>query len=128
MDETVSRADEVDGAIRAHPWMDFEVWEYVGNELTVAGSIDPSARPDLFIRFSEVFFVSLPIEWNTDTSRRVFSVLEGEEAIGWNLRFRVEQGHHLFSFAPEDHPPGFKCVVAAKRVRVSRSLEGFVRE
>ncbi|RKI52999.1 hypothetical protein D7X55_31780 [Corallococcus sp. AB049A] len=122
--DLVAVVNRIDSRIRSHPWMDFEIWEYVGGNLIVAGFIDTTVEPDLFIKFDGVFLLSLPAEWNTDTSKRVFQMLEGEEARQWNLRFKVEIGNTLFSFAPEHYSPDFKCVVAAKSVRMSTTLEG----
>lgn len=116
--------NRIDSQIRSHPWMDFEIWEYVGGNLIVAGFIDTTVDANLFIKFDGVFSLSLPAEWRTDTSKRVFSLLEGEKARQWNLRFQVEIGNSLFSFAPEHYPPDFRCVVAAKSVRISRTLDG----
>ena len=123
-EDLVAVVNRIDSQIRSHPWMDFEIWEYVGGNLIVAGFIDTTVDADLFIKFDGVSLLSLPAEWNTDTSKRVFQMLEGEEARQWNLRFKVEIGNALFSFAPEDYPPDFKCVVAAKSVRMSTTLEG----
>jgi hypothetical protein len=92
------------------------VAEFAGYRLTLHGSIAPSSAPDFVITFDRVFFMSLPLEWKTDTSREVVGVLTGASAEEVNLRFRVEQGNTLFSFRPENYPDDFRCLIGARSV------------
>lgn len=119
MDDIREKAIEIDTAIRKNPWMDFEVEKYDHQELIVAGNLSPSYpnRPGrIEILFKDVFFISLPISWKTDTSEQVFSVMDGEDAISINKFFRVEQGYQLFKFKSEDHEESFGCLICAKKI------------
>lgn len=117
LDQVMRLVAEVDEAIREHPWMDFEIEEYRGGQLLVAGTLDPSTGPDkIKIRFRDVFALSLPTEWKSDTSKPVLTLLLGSEAVDANLRFGIEQGNALFRFVPEDFPPTAGCLVAARTI------------
>lgn len=113
------KAIEIDTAIRKNPWMDFEVIKYDNQELIVAGNLSPSYpnRPgQIEIIFNDVFFISLPISWKTDTSAQVFSIVDGDDAISINKFFRVEQGYQIFKFKPEYHEEDFGCLIGAKKI------------
>lgn len=114
--QTSQRVLEIDSAIRAFPWLDFELAEYRGNVLTVSGSVDTSVEHDIEISFTDLAFVSLPLAWRTDTSAPVFTMVRGSEVVVINQTFRVEQGMHIFQFMPEDYPPTFRCLVGARSV------------
>lgn len=113
--------DEINTYIASKPWLDFWVSQYVNKKLVIAGSIDPSGNSDIEIVFSDVFFMSLPVEWGSDTSKGVFQLLEGIDAREINLRFRVEQGYSIFRFIPEDYPEEFGCLIGAKKISYSIS-------
>lgn len=114
--EVRTKVAEVNGFLAGCSWMDFEVLRYESGTLVVMGSLDISDPHDIEVHFHEVAFVSLPIEWKTDTTKPVLSVFEGDKAVTVNLTFQVEQGHHLFRFAPEDYPDQFGCLVGAKGI------------
>lgn len=97
-------------------WLDFEVNQYLNRKMTVIGSIDPSSTPNIEIHFEDIFFVSLPTEWNTDTSVSILVLPEGEEAFLINKKFQVEQGYYLFKFIPEYYPDEFGCLIASKKI------------
>lgn len=107
---------KINNLIMSQLWFDFEVIEYTLSKLKVIGSIDPSSSPDIEIIFHDVFCVSLPMEWQTDTQKEVFKIAENEEAIKLNKRYKVEQGYTPFLFTPEDYPKDFYCFIAAKSV------------
>lgn len=100
-------------------WFDFEVSQYERQSLIVVGSIDQSAPHNIEVCFENISFISLPMEWRTDTSRRILTLLEGEEAYKLNGKFQVEIGHHIFQFFPEGYPNDFGCLVAAKKISYS---------
>jgi hypothetical protein len=106
----------IDSYVRTLKWLDFEISEYSGGKLVIHGSIDASSTPNISITFNQVFFVSLPFEWKTDTSQQVCGILAGQTARDWNLRYQVEHGFTLYFFKPEDFPDDFLCVIAAKAV------------
>jgi hypothetical protein len=108
--------DEINNYIQKGLWLDFEVSQYSKNKLMITGSIDPSNPHDIEINFEDVFFVSLPLEWKTDTTKTVLHILEGEDAKALNLRFQVEQGYQIFKFSPEDYPDDFGCIIGAKAI------------
>ena len=108
---------EINDHIRKQLWMDFEVVQYSKNKLIIFGSIDPSSSiHNIEIWFEDVFFISLPLEWKTDTSNGVLELLEGENAYLINRQFQVEQGYHIFKFTPEDYPNTFGCLLGAKKI------------
>ena len=107
---------EINAYLQQQLWFDFEVMEYRGYDLTVMGSLDISAPHDVEICFKEVFFVSLPMQWKTDTASPPLRLVAGAEAYELNQRFRVEHGHHIFRFTPEDYPEEFGCLVGARAI------------
>ena len=118
MDEEQARraVDEINAHLLQMPWLDFEVMEYRGETLVVRGSLDTSTSHDVEIKFKGVFFVSLPVEWKTDTRRPPLAVMMAEEAAALNRRFQVEQGNHIFQFTPEDYPQEFGCLICAREI------------
>jgi hypothetical protein len=108
--------DNINQYVGRLPWCDFEVLEYRGTRLVVTGSLDVSAAHTFEVWFDGVFFVSLPTEWRTDTSRPPLALMVGEGAAAVNRRFRVERGHHIFRFTPEDYPEDFGCLVGAREI------------
>ncbi|MFC5702317.1 hypothetical protein ACFPVX_13525 [Cohnella faecalis] len=121
--ETKKVVEDINTFIGSQLWLDFEVLQYDKQKLTIIGSIDISNMHDIEIVFEDIFFVSLPIEWKTDTSRPVLSILEGEKAKILNKKFQVEQGHSIFAFAPEDYPDDFGCYVCAKKIAFNLTSE-----
>ncbi|MFV8751704.1 hypothetical protein ACNOYE_14260 [Nannocystaceae bacterium ST9] len=107
---------EINAFLQRHPWLDFEIMEYRGCKLIVMGSLDTSADHDIEIEFSDVAFVCTPMTWQTDTSRPPLALVQGDEACRLNERFRVESGHHIFQFVPEDYPVDFGCIIGARRI------------
>ena len=109
--------DEINKYIQKELWFDFDVFNYVRNKLTITGSIDFSVKYDIEIVFEDIAFVSLPFEWQTDTSQTVLSIIENsDEAKAINIKFQVEQGHTLFKFIPEGFPENFGCILGAKSI------------
>lgn len=108
--------DEINSFLRTKLWMDFEVSRYLDHQLTIIGSVDPSSHHDIEIVFDGVAFVSFPIEWKTDTTKIVLTMVNGSEARELNMRFQVEIGHHIFRFAPEYYPADFSCLIGAKTI------------
>lgn len=107
---------EINEFLQEQMWLDFEVMEYKKNRLTIIGSIDISTQHNIEIYFEEISFISLPMEWKTDTSEIVLTLLEGDKAITLNKKFQVEQGFHIFKFKPEDYTDDFGCYVGAKNI------------
>ena len=98
-------------------WMDFEIIEYSKTELRIIGSIDISNKPNIELIFKDVFFVSAPFNWKTDTSKKVGMLLSGEEAKKINLKYQVEQGYHIIKIQPDDYPEKFGCLFGVKEAR-----------
>jgi hypothetical protein len=115
--EITKIVEEINYYLKQNNWMDFEISCFKNNSLTVNGGLSLSYPPEIIIHFKQVYFLSLPTEWNTDTSiERIFSIVGGEEARSLNLKFQVEQGHHIFKFIPEGFAEGFGCLVCALSV------------
>lgn len=110
--------NEINLIIERQLWMDFQVTNYDGYSLTIVGCLSLSF-PDQYeikIYFRDVFFVSLPMDWKTDTSKIVLSLLEADEAGEINWKFQVESGYHIFRFKPEDYPDDFGCLIGAREI------------
>jgi hypothetical protein len=120
LDEATQVVFEINAVLKTKPWFDFEVMEYVGYNLVVMGGIDTSAPHSLEIKFKDVFFVSLPMCWGTDTSIAPLTIVTREAALEINEKFRVEQGNHIFSFRPEDYPFGFGCLIGSKGISFTK--------
>ena len=112
----IKEIDNINKFLQSELWFDFEVKEYTKNRLCIIGSIDPTYPPNIKIHFKDIFFLSLPIEWKTDTSKKILSLVEGEDAININKQFQVEQGYYLFQFKAEYYPDDFKCLIGAKEI------------
>ena len=108
--------DEVNNYLSGQLWMDFEIIEYSKNMLKIIGSIDISASPTMELIFKDVFFLAAPFNWTTDTSKKVISLLTGEEAKKINLKFHVEQGYHIIKIKPEDAIEDDGCLFGVKSV------------
>jgi hypothetical protein len=93
---------EVNALVARHRWMDFSVWGYQGAELEVSGSTDESYWSDFRVVFVGVCWACVRFQgWHSDTSRPVLRRVSGAEAYAINVRFEIEEGHHLFQFVPE---------------------------
>jgi hypothetical protein len=102
--------------LQSKPWLDVDVVECSPRSVVLDCGIDLSVGPDIEITFGSVFFVSLPMTWNTDTSVPVLTLLSDDEARQVNLRYQIEMVHHLFAFHPEYLPQDALCLVAAKEI------------
>ncbi|WAS93142.1 hypothetical protein [Nannocystis punicea] len=112
-EQTVTR---INNYLQQQLWFDFEVSEYQKGRLVVIGSIDTTVSHNVEIWFKDIAFVSLPMEWKTDTSAPPLSLIEGVEAVEISSRFQVEVGHHIFRFSPEDYAPQFGCLIGAREI------------
>ncbi|CAN7343564.1 hypothetical protein LJR153_001994 [Paenibacillus sp. LjRoot153] len=108
--------EEVNNFIQKELWFDFSLQQYTNDKLIITGGLSRSYPPMIEIYFDEVFFILLHTDWNTDTSKTILTLLEGEEAKSINLMFRVEIGNHLFRFTPEDCQNDFGCLVVARKI------------
>lgn len=111
-----AEVEKINQYMTSQPWCDFEVMSYLGERLTIMGSLDPSHEHEIEIVFEGVACASLPFEWKTDTSVSPFQLVTGEHAVRLNRIFQVEVGHRMFGIRPEGYSPGFLCVVAARRI------------
>jgi len=115
LDEANIVVREICDFIQQESWFDFTVKQYIDNELTIQGGLSLT-YPDIEIKFKDVFFTSLPMEWKSETSVVVLSVLEGEDERVISEKFQVEYLHYIFKFTPEDYPNNFGCLIAAKLI------------
>ncbi|WCT56196.1 hypothetical protein PQ456_01315 [Paenibacillus kyungheensis] len=109
---------DINSKLKNNLWFDFEVVKYEKNEVIIGGGKSLSYPHEIEIQFTDVFFISLPMEWQTDTSKDVLVILEGEEAYNINTQFQVEQGHYIFKFIPEGYSEEFGCLIGAKNITV----------
>lgn len=106
---------EINDFIKNSMWFDFEIKQYIDDELCIYGGLSLS-YPDIEIKFKEVFFTSLPMMWKTDTKETILNILEGEAEKEISEKFQVEYLHYIFKFNPEDYPSNFGCLKAAKKI------------
>lgn len=115
LDEAKIVVGEICNFIKQEKWFDFMVKQYVDNELTLQGGLSLT-YPDIEIKFKDVFFTSLPMDWKTDTNAVILSILTGEDERIASEKFQVEYLHYIFKFTPEDYPDNFGCLIAAKQI------------
>lgn len=114
-DEVKVVVDEINDFIKQEQWFDFSVKQYIDNELTLVGGLSLT-YPDIQIKFNDIFLISLPMEWKTDTDGFVLTILEGEDERIVNEKYQVEYLYYIFKFTPESFPDNFGCLIAAKEV------------
>jgi hypothetical protein len=100
--------------LQEKPWLDIDLVECSPYSLVLDCGLDLTVGADLEIRFSDIFLTSMVMAWKTDTSKPVIRVLTGVEAYSINVKFRVDEGYHLFSFQPENLTADTSCIIAAK--------------
>lgn len=107
--------DELNNLLSEKPWFDFQVKKYSDYELVIHGGISLYQRVDLIIIFTDVFFMSIPTGWQTDTSDLVLHVREPQDERYSDPKFRESNHHLIFEFTPEDYP-NLLCEVRAKTI------------
>lgn len=117
--EAAKTVEQINEYIQRKLWFDFDAFVLGGRNLLVRGGIDLTWADshDVEIHFEQVFLISLPVEWMTDTSSPPLRLLTGEDAYRVGTRFQVEGGYHIFRFSPKDYPKDFGCFVAAETIR-----------
>lgn len=106
---------EIDQKVRQNNWFDFEVLEYNGQSLSIAGGIDLTVNHTLEIVFKDVFYASLYFEgWHTNTQDVVIEIPSREIEKELNMKLEIEQGYQLFIIHPEDYKS--KIYIAAKSI------------
>lgn len=108
--------EQINNFIQKNLWFDFSVDNYINDKLTITGGLSLSYPPMIDIYFDDVMFSLVHTIWHTDTSKRVLTLLKGDEAKSINLMFGIEVGYHVFRFTPEDCPNELGCLVAAKKI------------
>lgn len=121
LSEINQQIDEINTFLQEHLWMDFEVVKYQDNELVLWGSLSMSYPYNIEIIFTDIYFVSLPFDWHTDTKVTILSIVEDDEARRINEYFRVEIGNFLFCFKPKDKHESTKCLIGARKIRYNIS-------
>ncbi|CAA6811072.1 MAG: Unknown protein [uncultured Sulfurovum sp.] len=117
MNDLEKKIQHINSLISSQLWFDFEVHACSRQTVKILGGLDLlSNKHDLEIVFKEVFFVSCPMEWKSDTSLTVLSIIEGDRKLEINKHFQVEQEHILFEFLAEDYDKDFSCILSAKFV------------
>lgn len=116
IEEILCEVEVINEILKMSLWMDFEIKRYSEGKLTIYGGVDLLYSHSIEISFEDVFFVSLPFEWKTDTKAEVLHLLEGEASKAINLKFMVEQGYHIFKFMAEDYPGDFGCFIGARMI------------
>lgn len=114
--ELQSTVNKINDFLQKSLWFDFEIMSYSGNDLKIMASIDISDEHNIEIFFYDVFFISLPMEWKTDTSEPPMSVVTGEESYPLIKQFQLEEGYTIFKFTPEYLPEDSGCYIAARSI------------
>lgn len=104
--------EQLNSIISKENWLDMEVQNLSGGVLVVAGSTDFTYGHSLEIEFHDVFYMSLNMEWKTDTSKPVFHNLDYNESLSLNSKFQIEKGFSIVKIIAEDFSEPF--YVAAK--------------
>ena len=111
--EIKNKVLEIDTKIRQHKWFDFQVINYDGFKLTVAGSVDLTNYHSLEIIFEDIFFVSGFFRgWHSNTKQITFLLPDDEKKM--NEKYEIEQGYQLFIFKTEDYSND--VLIAAKHI------------
>jgi len=109
-----NRIEQLNRLLTTFPWLDIDVSQCSSTTVILEAVVDLSSKPSFEFRFESVFAVELLMTWKTDTSVPVLQLLTGQDAFDFNKRYRVEQGHHLFAFQPEDVSKDARCIIAAQ--------------
>lgn len=108
----------IDEVLRTYPWLDCELHMLRRRVLAVLGGVALARgdfiAPDVVLYFYDLFFVSAPRRWTSDTDRNVFKAHGDTQPAG--APFRTDIGYSLFEFHPEDL--GTSCWIAARSVRM----------
>ena len=102
IEEIKQCVSEINKIVTSELWFDLELNYYRKNLIQLIGSIDLTYGYTLSIDFNEVFFVSMPVDWKTNTQNGFLFLLEGEELKEISLKFKIEIGFYVFKFMTED--------------------------
>lgn len=113
MNDLELKIKEINSFIQSFLWMDFEIELYTNNQLIIRGYMDFSEQFIIEITFQNVFMVNSLFSWKTDTSKDIFGIIKGDDAIKINLQYYVEKGYYIFSIISED---GIEQLFVAKNL------------
>ena len=102
--------------VQSRLWLDFDVVASGPQTTVVDCGLDLTVGPEIRLEFSGVYFQTILMAWKTDTSRPVLKLLDAADAVRINSMYRIERGHHLFAFQPEDLAADARCIIAAKAI------------
>lgn len=102
MNDLELKIKEINSFIQSFLWMDFEIELYTNNQLIIRGYMDFSEQFIIEITFQNVFMVNSLFSWKTNTSKDIFGIIKGDDAIKINLQYYVEKGYYIFSIISED--------------------------
>jgi hypothetical protein len=88
-----------------------EIIKMTGVDLIIAGSNDFTYYHSLEIVFKDVFHIFVNAKWEVETKLPFLGLMNKEDAFDYNGKFKIEQGHSIFTLAAEDFDQPF-CVVA----------------
>ncbi|WP_135552679.1 hypothetical protein [Paenibacillus cymbidii] len=106
---------EINNYLQKALWFDFEIKKYADLELVIHGGISLYQGTDIEIIFKDVFYMSLPTDWSSDTSKVVLLVKESIDLRYSDPKFKETYFHYVFEFIAEDYP-GITCEIRAKTV------------
>jgi len=108
--------EEINRIVRI--WFEFEIINYSKKSLEIRGGLDIfdiNSPYEFSIIFSDIFYLSSLITWQTDTSKNFLRLIKGKEFLEINQKFKIEQGYLVFEFLVEDYEDN-KFIVVAKKI------------
>ncbi len=108
----LNQAVTSDGAL----WVDIDIAEISPYSALIFCRTTLSERPDIEIRFGNVFVALLPMAWSCDMTLPVLELVTGVEAIKLNKLYQVETGFHWLSFHPKDISKEASCLIAVESI------------
>lgn len=101
---------KINAYIRQNEWFDFSLQYLSSSEAIILGGKDLQYYHELEVIFSDVFYVSLCMDWKSAPSRDVLHLVEGQDAYEFNVRFNVLEGNSVFEFVIEDNEEDYYVV------------------
>jgi len=112
--ELIEIVEQINTILSKENWLDMEVLGMKGGSLTIIGSTDFTYSHSLEIKFEDVFYMSINMEWKADTSKPFLYLVDSSERIDINQKYRIEQGNTLFKILSEDLETPF--YISAKKI------------
>jgi hypothetical protein len=97
---------KINDCLKENQWMDFEVCKMNEGQIILSGKLDELDEEIIEISFIQPFMVSCLMNFSFEDGDFI-SLVEGEEAIGMNKKYKVEQGNYIFRLSIDDNEKAF---------------------